>query len=221
MCRASSTNEALAWVKFGLDAGWRRTRWSHEGYLRFLRRGGFAIPALLVLAIGFRLDCVMIDVLHTVDQGVASHIIANILWIFGVLRGVLGGANQVDKVKKLHLHIGKLYKDVREGTRVQGKLTVERLRTQGNWPKLKAKAAATRHLATYALKLVQDFGGRSTEDRQMLAVCQLLVRFYELIDIESNFLSASARVELPQLGQRLVGIYTALATAAKDRGEKL
>ena len=39
-------------------------------------------------------------------------------------------------------------------SRVQGKLTVERLRTDGGWPKLKAKAAATRHLVHFALELV-------------------------------------------------------------------
>ena len=87
LCRASSTDPALAWMKFGPDAGWRRTRWTHETYLRFLRRGSLAIPALLVFAIGFRLECVMIDVLHTVDQGVASHIIANVMRVFAVVRG--------------------------------------------------------------------------------------------------------------------------------------
>ena len=107
LCKASSTDAALAWVKFGPDAGWRRTRWTHESYLRFLRLGGLAIPALLCMAIGFRLECVMVDVLHTVDQGVASHIIANIMWVFAAVRGVLGGANQQDRIKKLHLHIKK------------------------------------------------------------------------------------------------------------------
>ena len=29
---------------------------------------------------GLCLDCIMIDVLHTVDQGFASHIIGNIMW---------------------------------------------------------------------------------------------------------------------------------------------
>lgn len=163
----------------------------------------------------------MVDVLHTVDQGVASHIIANIMWVFAVVRGVLGATNQADRVKKLHAHMQSWYKATREDTRVQGKLSVERIRTQGNWPKLKAKAAATRHLAKYALSLVQEFGGASVEDRRMLAVCQLLVRFYAMLDTESHFLSASARIELPKLGQQLVGLYTALATDAKERGLKL
>ena len=221
LCRASSTDEALRWVKLGPDAGWRKTKWTHETYLRYLRRAGLAIPPLLSLAIGLRLECVMIDVLHTVDQGVASHIIANILWVIAVVRCVLGGVTQDDRVKRLHAHIQEWYGAVKAKTKVQGKLTVERLRTKGGWPKLKAKAAATRHLAKYALSLMQQLGGQSTEDRRMLAVCQQLVRFYTILDTESQFLSPAAKIELPKLGQQLVGIYTALATDAKERGLKL
>ena len=136
-------------------------------------------------------------------------------------QGVLGGASQQEKIKKLHEHIQQWYKDTKETSRVQGKLTVERVRTDGGWPKLKAKAAATRHLAKYALHIVQQFGSRSTEDRRMLGVAQLLVRFYAILDEESRSLSAPARIELPKLGQQLVGLYTALATDAKERGLKL
>ena len=39
------------------------------------------------LAIGFRHSCVKIDVLHTVDLGVAAHIIANVFVLLVVTRG--------------------------------------------------------------------------------------------------------------------------------------
>ena len=52
-------------------------------------------------------------------------------------------------------------------------------------------------------------------------MCQHLLRFYVILDTESQFLSPSARVELPKLGQQLVGLYTALATNAKQLGLKL
>ena len=221
LCKASSTNPALAWVRYGPDAGWRKHRWTHETYLRFLRRAACAIPPLLCLAIGFRLECVMIDVLHTVDQGVASHIIANVLWIFAVMRGVFGGVTKADRVRKMHEKIQQWYKDTKERTKVQGELTVQRVRTQGGWPKLKAKAAATRHLAKYALHLVQQYGNKSTEDRRILGVCQHLVRFYTIMEEESRFLSSAAKAEIPKLGQQLVALYTALAIEAKEQGLKL
>ena len=220
LCRASSTIPELGWVRLGGDAGWRRTRWSHESYLRFLRRVGLMIPALLVACIGFRLEGIMVDVLHTVDQGIASHIIANILWICAVVRQVFGGGKQEEQVKNLYSHMQEWYKSIREDTKLAGKLTVERLRTNAQWPKLKAKAAATRHLAAYALHVVQEYGGASKSDRQMLALCRLLNRFYEIIAAESQFLSPAAREELPSLGQKLVGIYMALATEAHRKGEK-
>ena len=131
----------------------------------------------------------MVDVLHTVDQGVASHIIANVLWVFAVLRAVFGGRTYEDSVKKLQEDINKWYKQIKVGSKVQGKLNVERLRTSGGWPKLKAKAAATRNLAGYALSLVQEHG--KPEDARMLAVCQLLVKFYKILESESQFLWAS------------------------------
>ena len=55
----------------------------------------------------------------------------------------------------------------------------------------------------------------------MVAVCQLLVRFYEIMESESQFLGAAAKRELPTLGSQLVGIYTGLAKAAKNKGLKM
>ena len=104
---------------------------------------------------------------------------------------------------------------------MQGELTVQRVRTQGGWPKLKAKAAATRHLANYALHLVQQYGNKSTEDRRILGVCQHLVRFYTIMEQESRLLSPAAKTEIPKLGQQLVGLYTGLAIEAKEQGLKL
>ena len=77
LCRASSTVRDRAWTDSRPGAGWRRTRWTHEAYIEYLRAAGLAIPVLLLCIVGFRLECVMVDTLHAVDQGVASHVIAN------------------------------------------------------------------------------------------------------------------------------------------------
>ena len=37
MCRASSTLKPLLFTDFSAGAGWRRTRWSHETYVQYLR----------------------------------------------------------------------------------------------------------------------------------------------------------------------------------------
>jgi hypothetical protein len=82
-CRASSTVPDRLWTNFEDDAGWRDTRWSHETYMAHLRHGGLPVPMMFRQVggvIGLRLECVMVDVLHTVDQGVASHVVGNIIW---------------------------------------------------------------------------------------------------------------------------------------------
>ena len=66
---------------------------------------GKSIPVLLLLVIGFRLECVMIDVLHTVDQGIASHIIANVLWLVAVKKKAFGGSNQDNNIANLYAHM--------------------------------------------------------------------------------------------------------------------
>ena len=212
LCRASSKIRALAWTNCGPEAGWRSTRWSHETYIEFLRGAGLAIPVLLWLVIGFRLECVMVDVLHTVDQGIASHIVGNVLWYMAVVKGVLGGETIATKVELLDKHLNAWYKANKCSSKIQGKLSHQRLRSTDGWPKLKAKAAATRHLAKYALHLAQTFA--SADERPIVAVCQLLTRFYEILESESMFLGAAARAELPRLGQQLAVIYSGLASRA-------
>ena len=54
----------------------------------------------------------------------------------------------------------------------------------------------------------------------MLGCCQLLVRFYELLNLESQFFSPVAKAELPELGQRLVGLYSWLAADAARAGHR-
>ena len=68
-------------------------------------------------AIGFRLSRVAIDVLHTVDQGVASHIIGSIFWYLAVVRTFVGGANQIEKTKRLQARMDRWYKEKKFKTR--------------------------------------------------------------------------------------------------------
>ena len=42
-------------------------RWTHEGYISEIAAGRLKLPTVFE-AIGLRVECVMIDVLHTVDQ---------------------------------------------------------------------------------------------------------------------------------------------------------
>ena len=132
-----------------------------------------------------------------------------------------GGNNQKEKVERLDEHMQEWYKKTKCPSKIQGKLTVDRLRTKKGWPKLKAKAAATRHLARNALELCIMFCGGSTHDKQMRVVAQLLVRFYELLNQETMFMGEAAKTEIQKLGFRMCMLYSTLADASLRLGTKL
>ena len=122
-CRASSVVPDRVWTNFAADAGWRDTRWSHETYMAHLRHGGLPVPMMFRQVggvIGLRLECVMVDVLHTVDQGVASHVIANIIWTYCVLRACLGGHTYADRIKRCHEHLQRWYSRTRTTYNLHG-----------------------------------------------------------------------------------------------------
>lgn len=115
-----------------------------------------------------------------------------------------------------------LYADMKEYTkkdssRLQGKLTIERIRTSGDWPKLKAKAACTRHLSFYARSLCERFNSGSVHDQRRLALCKLLCQFYTAVESEGMFMRAETKAEIARLGSQFVGLYSALAMEAASQ----
>ena len=111
-------------------------------------------------------------------------------------------------------------------SKFKGDLTKERLRGTRLWPKLKAQAAATRHLAAYALYLVVEFSTPDddewgTHDQLALGLVQLLNRFYELLNSESMFMSDSSRVEIVELGLMVASLYSRLSSMCFGWGIKL
>ena len=225
-CAASNTVAARSWTDFGPNAGWRCTRCTHEAFMRSRLAAGLAVPALFN-CIGFRLECIVADVLHCVDQGIGSHIIGNILWILIAIRAVHGGHNFAERVRLGNIHLKNWYKETKCKSRLQGPLTPERLRPTGDWPKLRAKAAQTRHMAAYALYMMGEFGQFHSvddytrlHDELALGVCQLLVRFYELLNNSSQHFGDVAINEFHNIGNQLTSMYSQLATMAFNRGQR-
>ena len=213
MCRASNSNRHLSWTNFRVDAPWRDTMWTDETYRAHLLAQGLIIPALLFHAVGLRLDCVMPDVLHTIDLGVTAHIVGNVLFIFAVLRGVFGGGTYSERIKNLANHLDAWYKRTRCPDRLRGKLTLETVRAQGEWPQMKGKAAAIRHLAYYAKSIVDEYRRATIEDTIIQNICILICRFYDILSEQSQTLSAEAKEELPKLAQKLAEWYAQLSAS--------
>ena len=65
-----------------------------------------------------------------------------------------------------------------------------------------------------------QWGSESAYDRTMLAVCQLLVRFYEILDGESMFLREAVKQEIKTLGFRMGVLYSNLAAMSVAAHEK-
>ena len=227
LCQASATDRARSWTDFGLDAAWRALRYTHESYIAMLLAGGFAVPVLFALCIGFRLECVMVDPLHCVDQGVALNITANIIWIIAVLRNSFGGSTYASRIKNCAADLKRWYKE-NPGYRLQGDLTQERVRPSGDWPKLRAKAAQTRHLARYALYLMQTYAQLESvddfvrvHDQLALGCAQLLVQYYDLMNANSVHLSVATQIQFAQIGNQMGILYSRLASLCFDRGQRL
>jgi hypothetical protein len=224
VCKASASPDLplsrYLWTDASPHAGWRSTIRSHESYLAELAARD-EVPSLVWGIKGLRLEGVMLDVLHTIDQGVATHLVANIF--VELCAAGHFGPNQAAQAVALHAAIHVWYKDQSREVRsskIQGSLTFERLRSRNDWPKLKAKAAATRHIARFALKLAHDHNSGSLHDRRRVAVIELLCRFYEIIMGEGMFLSSAAKQELVLLGPVFFQTYVGLSREAVDSRKK-
>ena len=86
---------------------------------------------------------------------------------------------------------------------------------------MKAKAAITRHLATFALELAIEHDSGSPHDRRRVGVAQCLVNFYDIINYEGMFLSEKAQTELPEIGRTLCVLYGQLSKEASGEAVRL
>ena len=106
-------------------------------------------------------------------------------------------------------------------SQLKGKLTVDRLRCKASlYPKLKAKAAATRCLVKYALSLVRRFHDGSKHDDLKLAMCERLVTFYDIMKNNSQFFPNSVAAEFAKNGREMCVLYSLLYTKAYEMGVK-
>ena len=103
-------------------------------------------------------------------------------------------------------------------TKVQGNLSWARIKTSADWPKLKVKGAATRHLSGWALFLCRQYSDNSLHDKRRIAICECLDSFYRIISDQPRKLSERAKLELATISRVLVGLYINLADEALSHG---
>ena len=212
ICNASVNHDRL-WTDAKDTAGWRPTIRSHESYTAQLASLGKQLPALFRYVTGFRLEYIMIDVLHCVDLGVASHVAGSIMEECSASMG----PNKAERCKALHADLKAWYahqaKDVHV-YKIKGKITPERLKNAAGFPKFKGKAAETRHLSGYLVDLASRHLDGSDHAATRLAIAQLLDRFYVVLKNNGMFLTPESESEIATIGKQLVILYNALSTAA-------
>ena len=108
------------------------------------------MPCLFEHAQGLRLESIMIDVLHTCDQGFASHDAGNIIQEC-IQAHAFDPGNADASMAALNKKLDGWYKANRVTSQIKGKLSKERVKTANWWPKLKAQAAGSRHMAPFVL----------------------------------------------------------------------
>jgi len=216
-CRATGRAGHYCFANVRPDAPWRGTIWTHETRMAYLTAAGLILPILLTAILGFRLECVHVDPLHTLELGTTSHVAGNVLWHIAIVKSAFGGTTIAEKIKALNAYLQQWYKDTKCQRRVQGPITPERVRTSGGWPKLKAKAAATKHILLFCIHIMEVFGDFSEadgEDHQILGLCRCLQRFYVLCDVQSRFFSQEAKDEIRVLSQTFASLYARLANTS-------
>ena len=113
-CQASATNPNIPWSDFSLGAAWRPTVWSHDEYIAHMLLHELVIPMLFRTnggVLGLRLECVMVDVLHTVDLGLTTHIVGNVIWWLVVMCACFGGRTFADRISACGANLKQWYKD--------------------------------------------------------------------------------------------------------------
>jgi hypothetical protein len=127
---------------------------------------------------------------------------------------LLPGSTQAARAEVLRAMLIKWYKEHKGHHRIDGELTWTTLKSSGDWPKLKAKAAPTRHMIDFACDLAAKYNSGSDHDKKRLACCDLLQRFYCILSEEGEFLTPSAKREIRVVGNRFFQIYIQLASEA-------
>ena len=218
LCNASPHEGPLCWTDGASTAGWRPTLRSHEDYLAELEATGRQLPGLFAIKT-LRLEGIMADVLHSMDLGVTSHVVANIM--VEVMQGSHWSGAKPDRLRTLQKHLDAYYREVREEHKIDGKLSQNRIQIPADWPRFKGKAAACRKLAKYGLRLAQEFNSGSAHDRLRLGVAQALCEMYDLFAGASLFLSDAARAQLEQLSIVFMAMYGRLSVEAITQGIRM
>ena len=197
------------------DAGWRSTYRSHEQYLEECVAKNNQPCDLMKIKV-LRLEGFLPDAMHGMDEGFTAEVCGNVM--YEVMETAGWGATKKERAAKLDEDLKKHYKRVKECVKIDGRITYERVKPAGEWPCLKAKAAATRHVVPYVVGLAERFNSGSDHDQRRLLLCRSLDRAYSVMKSAGRFLTSCERAELKKLSQIMMSCYRNLSLESLQKG---
>ena len=153
----------------GAEARWRAQTLSH---LQLLQRmiGLKQKPCPLFGAPGFTSRCCLIDWLHSADQGVLLHYLAQTFKY--ILNKYLPGANKIEKCKSLWTKIRAHYAANEVDSKLD-MLTLSMLGPDAKPPVLRARAAEARFLLPFSIALNAEYLDLGNRTEQAMHQCGL------------------------------------------------
>ena len=213
-CHASPHDGPLCFCQVDPDAGWRETFISHEEYMEELRSKNQEPCALMGIKV-LRLEGFLGDAMHGMDEGFTSEVAGN---VFHEAMEARPEPNQKERAAAFDKDLKLYYKRVKETIKLDGKITYERVKSAGEWPCLKAKAAATRHVVPYCVELCERLNSGSAHDERRLLLCRCLDRCYRIMKSAGRFLTAGEKSELKHMSQTMMQCYRNLSLDALELG---
>ena len=104
----------------------------------------------------FQWTMLMVDCLHTMDLGCTQEMLGSLFFECVMRSKMFAGSTKDVRFNKLWGRIKQYYKDVNPPTKLSN-LTWEMVKQDSKSPRLRAKAAETRHLVAFAYELACDF----------------------------------------------------------------
>lgn len=184
-CRANRTN--LPWNDFRSNASWRATMLKKHEVKN--------LPLSLPL---FKASCMsalmlMFDIMHVCDQGITSHVIANVLWTI-VFQDMTGDRHA--NFESLWQRLRELYSELKLSyaiTKFELKQICDPEAPHKAYPCLRqVRAAETRHLLKVVSALAQERNSGSQLHRHRALLCEALVGFYDIVHDSGYYITDTA-----------------------------
>ena len=165
---------------------------------------------------GFTIECVCIDVLHCLDQGMSLHIIGNVF--NDILKRHALAANRKQGAQQIYNLYRAWCKENKVHYRISSVFKPETIRQRGEPPKFRCKAAQARHIVPFVVKLAKEHDDGTRHDRLKIACVEALADFYEMIEVKPRRFTDDDMQQASLLMKVVCSCYASLAKEANEAG---